>query len=102
LADPSAGTDLTQIEAIVNLANYFKHRSEWKPDWSKLSGQAGRTATLVQKLGLASGSTGNLKQGARKPGNRDYDDLTVFVEVVDAWATKVLTLAQRQMAEVRS
>ena len=84
-----------KIQAIVSLANYFKHRVEWNGlDWEKISKNnfhAKRTISEIKKLGLVAGSTGNLRTGSEWLGNKDYVQTSRFVYIIDAWSEELIS-----------
>ncbi len=51
-AAPLAGTPYTQMQVIDAFANYFKHRDEWDPRWSKLDKQSAYTASVIRATWL--------------------------------------------------
>lgn len=59
------GSAYTQIEIINALANYYKHADEWNLDWAKEQGQSAETISIIQTLGLESGSSANLATGVK-------------------------------------
>ena len=79
------GTNITEVQAMDALANYFKHRDEWVRDWANLTGQSGRTVAVIQPIGLEQGASGNLRTGAETLGNVDYVSMTSFVNKLSDW-----------------
>lgn len=61
----------TVVEIIDAFANYFKHHEEWVGNWTKLSGPSAKTAQTILSVGAKRGSTGNLRTGAERLGNKD-------------------------------
>jgi len=78
------------VELIWALANYFKHRDEWQGPWEKMQGHPRRTIKTIEKAGLSSGCSANLRIGSEVLGNSSYKDLIVFATLVDSWAAKIL------------
>jgi hypothetical protein len=71
----------SKVEVIWALANYFKHRDEWRPDtWVNPTGQSKWTVPVIKAVGLISGSTGNLRKGAEALGNHSYTDVECSIE----------------------
>jgi hypothetical protein len=86
-----AAASFTRIQVIDAIANYFKHRDEWKGvDWTKLNETSRRTADIIVAAGLQTGSTGNLRRGAIALGNVDLKSMSVFVSIVDEWTQDVI------------
>jgi len=79
----------TKVQVIDAFANYFKHGDEWGPDWSKLPKQSEKTAEVMSAAGAASGSTGNLRQGSRVLGNKDFKNTILFHDIIKSWRTEL-------------
>ena len=93
-------SSFSKVEVLWALANYFKHRDEWrKMDWTKLSGQEQRTVEVIAAVGLRSGSTGNLRQGAQVLGNASYADTDVFAQAVNEWGEKVRDAIKKELGQ---
>ncbi len=86
-----SGTSVTVIEAINALANYFKHGDEWPRDWAQATGQAADTIRVITAVGLSRGSSGNLRRGARSLGNKSFDDMDVFGDLLGSWHENVMS-----------
>jgi len=80
----------TAVEAIDAFANYFKHHDEWVGSWTKLKGPGTKTAQTIMSLGASRGSTGNLRTGAERLGNKDYADFDIFVTDLTRWTNRLL------------
>ena len=94
LGTPIDGRGVTDVELLDALANYYKHRSEWRlSDWAHPSGRKAATIAVIKRAGLDAGTTGNLRVGADVLGNPAYADLQVFHEQLRAWASHVLKAA---------
>lgn len=85
------GANVTVIEAMNALANYFKHRDEWPRDWSKATGQTVETVRCITAIGLSQGSSGNLRTGSEVLGNANYCQMSVFVDLLEAWHEHLMT-----------
>lgn len=81
----------SQIEILWALANYFKHRDEWPGDWS--GKKNANTVKVIQAIGLAPGSTGNLRTGAEALGlgtkKVPYSALERLNNIVQTWASHI-------------
>jgi hypothetical protein len=86
----------SKIEVLWALANYFKHRDEWRRStWTKPTGPAKRTVPVLSAAGLQPFSTGNLRTGAEVLGNTDYSRLTVFEDIITCWANEVRSVTRK-------
>jgi hypothetical protein len=84
------GSSFSKVEVLWALANYFKHRDEWRSiDWTKLGSREQVTVKVIMAAGLEPSSTGNLRRGARALGNATFEDTDVFVRAVNDWAEKI-------------
>ena len=94
LGAPVGGLGVTDVELLDALANYYKHRSEWRgSDWANPRRRQAATIAVIKRAGLEARSTGNLRTGAGILGNPGYDDLYVFHNLLRAWASRVLEAA---------
>ena len=85
-----AGQSVSKVEVLWALANYFKHRDEWrKMDWTELDKGQQPTVRVIVAAGLAAGSSGNLRRGARALGNTSFEETEVFARIVNEWGEKV-------------
>lgn len=98
LAVRSLGTPLVahgnviDVELVWELANYFKHRMEWRGrDWSSFTKQAKKTTDVISLAGLERGSTGNLRTGSGALGNHAFEKMDAFAGVIDAWGKRLCT-----------
>jgi hypothetical protein len=80
----------TAVEVIDAFANYFKHREEWVGSWTKLNGPGAKTAQTIMSVGAKRGSTGNLRTGAERLGNKNYSDFGVFMKCLRRWTNNLL------------
>jgi len=88
---------LNQIEVINYAANYFKHRHEWKDDWSLLEDCSQKyTILAVQNIGMKPEYfTENME---RAVWNLDDDgDLNSIVNTVELWRER---LAKKLLLEL--
>lgn len=93
-------SSFSKVEVLWALANYFKHRDEWrKMDWTKLGDLERRTVKVITAAGLSSGSTGNLRQGAEVLGNESYADMDVFAHAVNEWGEKVRNVIANELGQ---
>lgn len=91
--------NVTAIEALWALANYFKHREEWPPrDWNDLRGLQGKTARPILELGLQKGSSGNLRAGAKALGNSSFSDMSAFIDHIDTWGFEIYLACKREFS----
>jgi hypothetical protein len=82
------------VAAIDAVANYFKHREEWPAGWAvPPKSQAASTIATITQLGLAAGSTGNLRTAASALGwpNDRPGDLGWVEDAIEAWGSAVLS-----------
>lgn len=78
---------ISNVEVLWHLGNYFKHRDEWaSTTWD---GANRFTLCVIRSVGLEPSSSGNLRQGARALGNREFADTGVFQKIVRAWGDDV-------------
>jgi len=90
---PNVIQRLTKVEGLWALANYFKHREEWRGiEWSdsKLNEQTKRTIEKLKIMGLEQRSTGNLRAGAMWLGNEDFYNLDVFHSIIEKWSGDIM------------
>ena len=92
-------TNITKIEAINALANYFKHHSEWKVDWSHPTKRSKETMKMLRELGATPCSTGNLRRGIEKIGIEEYDQIVSIIEILNKWRCKIYTEFKRVFTE---
>lgn len=92
----------SQIELIWDIGNYYKHRDEWPAAvWrgskdGKLK-QSRKTRKSVQRVGITSGSTGNMRTAYDFFEIDPYSDCGRLAEQVQDWAKQVYDLAQTQL-----
>ena len=99
-------TTMTAVEAMNAAANYWKHKEEWEikitvePEpnvlWDK-----GQTVALVQQLGMAPMSEGNLRQAATRLHVADLRDLSPIRQQVASWAREVVERTRSEVAALR-
>src|SRR5207249_3385166 len=87
----------TAVEVIDAFANYFKHHEEWVGNWTKLSGQNAKTAQAIMSVGARRGSSGNLRTGAERLGNKSYSNLEVFMKYLTRWTNNLLDGYAREL-----
>lgn len=79
-------SDYSYVQVIDAFANYFKHNEEWHGDWCNLPYPSNRTVAVIQAIGAKRGSTGNLRDGAKVLGNKSFQDISVFYNIVNDWS----------------
>lgn len=90
-SEPSA------VEIINAIANYWKHRDEWGPDWDELDERSKKTAKLIQVAGLSCGSTGNLRNAAKYFGVNDLYNLKPIRYKVRSWGQLLLKMSEAEI-----
>lgn len=80
---------LSQIQIIVHVANYFKHRHEWKKNWClSEDGQQKHTISAVQEIGMKPEYfTENMKRALWNLD--DNGDLNSIVNIVQSWRERL-------------
>lgn len=91
------GCSIRFAAAASSGANFFKHESEWKGDWSGLTGQQGKAFADVEKLGVKQGSTGNVRAIVEGLGVSDFSNFQPFLDGVDGWRTGVLGAVRAEL-----
>ncbi len=86
------------IQVINAFANYYKHRDEWDPDWTKLGGRQKETATIIGSAGAFQSSTENLRIGAKYLGNTEFSKTRVFVNIFTAWRKQLVAAYSAEAA----
>lgn len=87
---PRFNPEYSKNEVLWALANYFKHRDEWSKDtWDKPPKRSKQTVDIIKSVGLAWGSSENLRAGAAALGNKQYCEMTVFNRIVQRWSAHV-------------
>lgn len=97
-------------EAVNAVANYWKHNGEWPETTSRCNGRTRlvwdiqamrpphqRTATIAVALGMAAGSTGNLRTATSALGARDYANLSIIRELLFEWSNDLYNRAQNEL-----
>jgi len=85
--EPQFDKNLSKVEVLWQLGNYFKHREEWER--STWKGGSKWTVQAIKAAGLRPGSSGNLRQGAHALGNTAYTNVAVFQEIIRSWSENV-------------
>ena len=91
------GSKYTDVQAINAFANYFKHRDEWLPDWTKLSKQQADTRDVISAFGAKPGFSGNLRAGAEALGNTEYSSVMLFANKLEKWRMNLKNAYQEQL-----
>jgi hypothetical protein len=89
---------ITQVRAINNLANYFKHRAQWDKEWKNLSKDQMRTVDTLKALGCKPRSCSNFRKAAKFFGNGEYYNTMVFEKIVRSWAEGLLEAMHLQLS----
>jgi hypothetical protein len=93
-----AGTGYFEIEVLNAIANYWKHREEWDPNWDTLEGKSKMTADRIRTLGASFGSSGNLRVMASAIGmTGSYSDFQLVREKARRWAGDLYGLAEDEI-----
>ncbi|HEX2996536.1 MAG TPA: hypothetical protein VHP14_17045 [Anaerolineales bacterium] len=108
--EAAPGRDVSLVEAIYAVGNFWKHSDEWphcgeKTDehttqvWDRanMTRQQKATFDVVTVLGIRRGSTENLRHGAKAIGIEKYTDLSLMRKALKAWAQDVYTAAAREL-----
>ncbi|MBS1830160.1 MAG: hypothetical protein JST93_32970 [Acidobacteria bacterium] len=99
---------------IVNAtANYWKHHDEWavseqpgnkriRTTWQVTTNNQS-TITIIQAIGMAYGSSGNLRTTAEALGvTSPYENLSPLRDALQAWAQLVLSSVEQELASLRA
>lgn len=95
-----SGNEIRFADAVWNIANYFKHRDEWKIEWwpsfaegndrkSSAKGNVAKTIKAVTSMGIAPLSTGNMFTAYRFFDINDCRDCLKLANGVQEWADTV-------------
>ena len=87
----------TAMTLLNDTANYYKHRDEWDVDWTRLRGNARRTADGVALLGVSGTGNGNLRTISEAFGNPEYEKLGILLGVVESWAERVVKYCRSKL-----
>ena len=88
----------TQIEVMNAFANYFKHQAEWS-SWTRATGLAKETITVIARVGAKQGMSRNLLHGAKALGNRSGHDLHVLAKILDDWRSAVTRKYETELTD---
>ncbi len=95
---PVGGTRYPAVRGLYEFANYFKHRDEWRRDWTPLNDNQKRTIEVIQAFGAQPGSTGNLRHGfAGLFGNDDFANVGQIADAVEAWTRAIRKAYEREL-----
>jgi hypothetical protein len=106
----------TAAEVINAIANYWKHHEDWPTveqpqagriatrwDTNGMRGNEQKTVAIVTGIGLAYGSTGNLRTAADAFGVREpYENLSPVRDVLRSWAQDVYDETRRELTLLRT
>ncbi len=103
LSPTFAPTNVSIVETINAVANYWKHSEEWplgeetaggriREVWniSTLRGIQKTSVAIAINLGLKPNSSGNMRTAAKALGIVEYDDLSPIRQVLTDWAAMLL------------
>lgn len=93
-------TDVTVIEALNALANYFKHRDEWPTNWNSAKPLTSETIRVINAIGVSQFSTGNLRTGSEALGNTDYQSMNVFANLLENWHDELMAGYESELKAV--
>lgn len=100
------GCGFTDIQAINEVANYWKHKDEWRISDEERDGVRvcvwkskghERTIKIVGMLGIKPFSADNLRAATSAIGGGRYDDLSGIRAKVDSWVRKLIEKAEEQL-----
>lgn len=99
LGDMLSHYQFSTVDAIWQLANFFKHREEMSDsDWTTPAKHQKAMVDVIAALGLKSSTTGNFRTGAQAILNGDtYSKTQLFGDAIDEWSKKVVTEVRRFM-----
>jgi hypothetical protein len=91
----------SKAEILWALANDFKHRDQWPPgSWqSPPSSLVQRTIDAIKAAGLQESSSGNLRTGAEALGNRTYEEVALFGQIIGDWASCMRVLIRNDLGK---
>jgi hypothetical protein len=95
---PLVVTNYTRVEVINAFANYFKHRDAWDWPWSRLTGRAKATATVIIAAGADENSNRNLRTALHALGIK-ATDLKALLNEMFSWKKAI---RERYRAELHS
>ncbi len=88
------GTRVRTVAAIDGLANYYKHRDEWRKDWeaeARLNPNSRRTIKILSDLGFDENSPWILREAFRLIAGGEFQDRLHFLgEVLEKWKDDLL------------
>jgi hypothetical protein len=84
-------TGYTRVELIDALADYYKHRDGWDPDWAAIERADHRAAEIVASLGAQPRSPDILLRGARALGVDDFRLLDSLATELADWSTTLIS-----------
>ena len=88
-------TQYTEVQVLNAFANFFKHHEEWNGPWEKLNDKSARkTADVIMAVGVRQYSTGPFRSGAEALGNGTYQNVGVFVGIVQDWRHHLVSLLE--------
>lgn len=96
-----ATSPYSYVQVIDAVANYFKHRDEWRGLWTQFppASSQGKTVAIITVVGAEQGSTGNMRTGVTALGISNYRNLTILYDHIASWADNVATAYE---SEIRS
>jgi hypothetical protein len=91
-----ANSEYTELQVIDAFANYFKHSDQWPLIWTKADNQSKGTIEIIQSVGAQSGSTGNMRTGAKVLGCPMYNNLDSLLDKITQWQNELLKQYQAE------
>jgi hypothetical protein len=87
------------VQVIDAVANYFKHRDEWRGPWAQFPpvSRQGKTVAIITVVGAKQGSTGNMRTSVTALGISNYSNLTILYEHIASWADNVATAYESEL-----
>jgi hypothetical protein len=92
-----AESEYTEIQIIDAFANYYKHCDQWPLDWNRARGQSKDTIEVIQSVGAQSGSSGNMRTGAKALGCSMYNNLDSLLDKITQWKGELIKQYQAEL-----
>lgn len=90
------GTNITEIQAIDALANYYKHQDEWTDSWKSLKQPHAQTANLLLELGLNEDVPIFMK-ALQHFGIADFKGLHRLPTILEKWGFDIYNLYEAEL-----
>ncbi len=103
---PFGATDKSLVALIWAIANYYKHRDEWPPavwtdDHDPSIERSRKTRRIIRLAGVERSGSGNMRRCLEFLGVHPYSGCAELGERVQAWATAVKAIAEREVAAAK-